>query len=370
MWDRPPTADDRGTRRQPASRAEGGVLAVDENKLNAFMGQFVQDLGATVQAGMVVLGHRLGLYRAMAGAGPLSPAELAERTGTAERYVREWLAAQAAAGYVAYNPASGRFSLPEEQAFALADPAGPVYLPGAFQLALASLKGEPRIAEAFRTGAGVGWHEQDPEVFDGCEMFFAPGYRANLVQSWIPALDGVEARLQAGARVADVGCGHGASTIIMARAYPRSTFVGFDYRDRSIESARKAASEAGVSDRVHFEVARPTPSPGTATTWWRPSTASTTWATRPGRPPTSAAPSPTTAPGCWSSRPPATARRTTSTRSGGCTTASRCCSACPTPSPSSQRPCSATRPARPAPASWPPPAASPASAGPPRPRST
>src|SRR5215211_5780199 len=155
MWDRPPTADDRGTRRQPASRAEGDGVAVDETKLNDFLGQFVQDLGATVQAGMVVLGHRLGLYRAMAGAGPL---------GTAERYVAEWLAAQAAAGYVAYDPASGRFRLPEEQAFALADPAGLAYLPGAFQLALASLKAEPRIAEAFRTGAGIGWHEQDPEV--------------------------------------------------------------------------------------------------------------------------------------------------------------------------------------------------------------
>jgi SAM-dependent methyltransferase len=230
-------------------------VAVDETRLNEFLGQFVQDLGATVQAGMVVLGHRLGLYRAMAGAGPLTPAELAERTGTAERYLREWLAAQASGGYVAYDPASGRFNLPEEQAFALADPAGLAYLPGAFQLALASLKAEPRIAEAFRTGAGVGWHEQDPEVFDGCEMFFAPGYRSNLVQSWIPALEGVEARLRAGARVADVGCGHGASTIIMAREYPTSTFTGFDYHRQSIEQARKAASDAGVSDRARFEVA-------------------------------------------------------------------------------------------------------------------
>ena len=230
-------------------------MAVDEDRLNDFLGQFTQDLGATVQAGMVVLGHRLGLYRAMAAAGPLSPAELAERTGTAERYVQEWAAAQAAAGYLAYDPASGRFHLTEEQAFALADPDGPLYLPGAFQLALASLRAEPRIAEAFRTGAGVGWHEQDAEVFDGCEMFFAPGYRANLVQSWIPALDGVEARLRAGARVADVGCGHGASTIIMAKAYPNSTLTGFDYHQRSIEWARKAASDAGVSDRVRFEVA-------------------------------------------------------------------------------------------------------------------
>ena len=237
-------------------------MAVDESKLNEFLGQFVQDLGATVQAGLVVIGHRLGLYRAMAGAGPLTPAELAERTGTAERYVREWLAAQASGGYVAYDPVSERFSLPEEQAFALADPDGLAYLPGAFQLALASLKAEPRIAEAFRTGAGVGWHEQDAEVFDGCEMFFAPGYRANLVESWIPALDGVEARLQAGARVADVGCGHGASTILLARAYPRSTFVGFDYHDRSIEWARKSAAEAGVSDRVRFEVAPADAYPG------------------------------------------------------------------------------------------------------------
>jgi SAM-dependent methyltransferase len=255
MWARParPTIAARGGVGPP--EREEAAVAVDEGRLNDFLGQFVQDLGATVQAGMVVIGHRLGLYQAMAGAGPLSPAELAERTGTAERYVREWLAAQAAAGYLAYDPASGRFRLPEEQAFALADPAGPLYLPGAFQLALASLKAEPRVAEAFRSGAGVGWHEQDPEVFDGCEMFFAPGYRANLIQSWIPALDGVEARLRAGARVADVGCGHGASTIIMAKAYPNSTFTGFDYHDRSVEWARKAASDAGVSDRVRFEVA-------------------------------------------------------------------------------------------------------------------
>jgi SAM-dependent methyltransferase len=256
MWDPPGRGDDRlkaGATGLPEERRR--PVAVDENKLNAFLGQFVQDLGATVQAGLVVIGHRLGLYQAMAGAGPLTPAELAGRTGTAERYVREWLAAQASGGYVAYDPVSERFSLPEEQAFALADPDGLAYLPGAFQLALASLKAEPRIAEAFRTGAGVGWHEQDSEVFDGCEMFFAPGYRANLVQSWIPALEGVEAKLQAGARVADVGCGHGASTIIMAKAYPRSTFVGFDYHQRSIDWARKAASDAGVSDRVRFEVA-------------------------------------------------------------------------------------------------------------------
>ena len=216
-----------------------------------------------------------------------------------------------------------------------------MYLPGAFQLALASLKGEPRSAEAFRTGAGVGWHEQDPEVFDGCEMFFAPGYRANLVQSWIPALDGVEAKLQAGARVADVGCGHGASTIIMAKAYPKSTLTGFDYHQRSIDWARKA----GVSDRVRFEAAAADAFAGDGYDL----VATFDCFHDMGDP--AGAPSPTTAPGCWSSRPPATARRTTSTRSGGCTTASRCCCACPTPSPSSPRPCWATRPARPAPAS-------------------
>jgi hypothetical protein len=218
----------------------------------------------------------------MAGAGPLSPAELAERTGTAERYVREWLAAQAAAGYVAYDPASGRFSLPEEQAFALADPAGPVYLPGAFQLALASLKGEPRIAEAFRTGAGVGWHEQDPEVFDGCEMFFAPGYRANLVQSWIPALDGVEAKLQAG-RGSPTSA---AATAPRPSSWPRPTPTrpspgSTTTSGRSTGPARpppRPASPTGSASRSP----RPMPSPGTATTWWRPSTASTTWRPRRG----------------------------------------------------------------------------------------
>jgi hypothetical protein len=199
-------------------------MPVDEATLNDFLGQSVTDLGATANAAMVVIGHRLGLYRALADAPPLTAGELAERTATTPRYVTEWLAAQAASGYLTVGE-DGRFTLSAEQAFALADPDGPLYLPGAFVLALASLKAEPRISEAFRTGAGLAWHEQDGDVFEGCEQFFAPGYRANLIQSWIPALDGAEARLRRGAKVADVGCGHGASTRIMAEAFPASRFT-------------------------------------------------------------------------------------------------------------------------------------------------
>jgi SAM-dependent methyltransferase len=238
------------------------MAAVDEAKLNDFLGRFVADLGATANAAMVVIGHRLGLYGALAGSPPLTAAELAQRTGTTPRYVTEWLAAQAASGYVTVD-GEGRFTLSAEQAFALADPDGSLYLPGAFVLALASLRAEPRISEAFRTGAGLAWHEQDSEVFDGCEMFFAPGYRASLVSSWIPALDGVEARLRAGAKVADVGCGHGASTRIMAQAYPASVFTGYDYHERSVEHASKAAGDAGLAERARFAVAAADQFPGT-----------------------------------------------------------------------------------------------------------
>lgn len=237
-------------------------MEVQESRLNDFLGQFVADLGATANAAMVVIGHRLGLYRALADAPPLTAAELAEKTGTTPRYVTEWLAAQAASGYLTVS-GEDRFTLTAEQAFALADPDGPLYLPGAFVLALAALKAEPLISEAFRTGAGLAWHEQDGEVFDGCEQFFAPGYRANLVQSWIPALDGTEARLRQGAQVADVGCGHGASTRIMAEAFPSSRFTGFDYHARSVDRASKAAADAGLSDRVRFAVASAAEFPGT-----------------------------------------------------------------------------------------------------------
>jgi ubiquinone/menaquinone biosynthesis C-methylase UbiE len=237
-------------------------MAVDQDRLNDLLGRFVGDLGATIAAGGIVVGHRLGLYRALAD-GPATADELAARTGTHPRYVAEWLRAQAAGGYTEYDAGSGTFSLTEEQAFMLTDPDGPVYLPGAFVLALGTLRAESQITDAFRTGAGMGWHEHHDDVPLGTEMFFRPGYLANLVPSWIPALDDVDARLQAGGRVADVGCGLGASTVLLAQAYPRSTFVGSDYHDASIEQARKRAADAGVEDRATFEVATAQDFPGT-----------------------------------------------------------------------------------------------------------
>lgn len=237
-------------------------MAVNEEKLNQLLGKFVADFGATFHAGLVVIGESLGLYKAMAGGGALTSAELAERTGTNERYVREWLNSQAAGGYVEYDAAAGRYSLSEEQAFALADEKSPAYLPGAFLLAVSALRAVPQIMERFRTGEGFGWHEHDHGLFRGTELFFRPGYAANLISSWIPSLEGVEARLKEGAKVADVGCGLGASTILMAQAYPGSTFVGYDYHAGSIEMARQKAAEAGVSDRVKFEVARAKDYPG------------------------------------------------------------------------------------------------------------
>jgi SAM-dependent methyltransferase len=229
-------------------------MAIDTDKLNEFVGRFVGDLGAAVHAGMVVIGERLGLYKALAE-GPASAAELATRTKTDARYVREWLSSQAAGGYVSYDPASDKFSLTAEQAFTLADENSPAYLPGAFQLALGSLKAVPRITEAFRSGAGMGWGEHDNDVFHGCEKFFRPGYAANLISSWIPALDGVKEKLAKGARVADVGCGKGASTILMAQAFPNSQFVGFDYHAESIGAARESARRAGLAN-ARFEVAK------------------------------------------------------------------------------------------------------------------
>ena len=237
-------------------------MAIDQDKLNEFLGKFVADFGATFNAGMVVIGDKLGLYKALA-AKPLTSTELAAKTGTDERYVREWLSSQAAGGYINYNPLTRAFALSEEQAFTLADPASPAYLPGAFELALAALKAVPKITDAFKTGAGVGWHEHDPGLFSGTEKFFRPGYVANLVSAWIPALSGVEAKLKQGAKVADVGCGHGASTIIMAQAFPNSTFIGFDYHGPSIEYARKAAKTIGLNGgRVTFEQAAAKDFPG------------------------------------------------------------------------------------------------------------
>ncbi len=236
-------------------------MAVDMDKLNAFVGRFVGDLGAAVHAGMVVIGDRLGLYRALAD-GPMTSAELAARTTTDERYVREWLASQAAGGYVTYDETKDKFSLTEEQAFALADEDSPAYLPGAFELALGSLAAVPRIVESFRSGAGMGWHEHDQGVFHGCEKFFRPGYAANLVSSWLPALEDVQRKLEAGARVADVGCGNGASTILMAKAFSKSHVFGFDYHDQSIATAQESAKRQGIADRVTFEMAKAKEYPG------------------------------------------------------------------------------------------------------------
>jgi len=232
---------------------------LDQKKVEEFLGKAIQDVAATFHAGLVLIGDKLGLYRALADGGPQTPAELAKRTGTRERYVREWLSSQAAGGYVTYDPATGRFTLPAEQAFLLLD----ADLPGAFLLGVGSVRDEPRITDAFRTGAGVGWHEHDTGVFEGCERFFRPGYAMNLVSQWIPALEGVKAKLEAGGRVADVGCGHGSSTIIMAQAFPRSTVTGFDYHRGSIEWARQTADKAGVGDRTTFDVASAKDYPGT-----------------------------------------------------------------------------------------------------------
>lgn len=238
-------------------------MAINEERLNQFMQKAVADLGAAFHAGNVVIGLKLGLYKALADGGPATSKELAERTNTSERYVREWLAGQAAGGYVTYNAEADSYSLSEEQAFTLADESSPAYLPGGFMLALAALKANSKLVERFRTGEGLGWHEHDPDLFRGTEMFFRPNYAANLISAWIPALEGVEAKLKEGARVADVGCGHGASTILMANAYPNSKFFGFDYHQGSIEAARNAAQKAGVSDRASFEVASAKDFPGT-----------------------------------------------------------------------------------------------------------
>jgi len=245
---------------RPRRITMGADLAtLDQSKVEQFFGKAVQDVAATLHAGLVLIGDKLGLYRAMAGAGPLTPAELAKRTGTRERYVQEWLSAQAAGGYVTYDSPTGRFTLPPEHAFLLLD----ADLPGAFQLSVGSVRDEPKIADAFRTGAGVGWHEHDTGVFEGCERFFRPGYAMHLVGQWIPALEGVKARLEAGGKVADVGCGHGASTIIMAQAFPKSSFIGFDYHAASVGWARRTADKAGMADRVTFEVAAAKDYPGT-----------------------------------------------------------------------------------------------------------
>jgi 2-polyprenyl-3-methyl-5-hydroxy-6-metoxy-1,4-benzoquinol methylase len=227
---------------------------MDEAKLMEFVGKAVGDVGALLAGSMVVIGDRLGLYRAMAGAGSLTSEELAAKTGTNERYVREWLGAQAAAGYITYD-GDGRFTLPDEHAIPLTEETSPAFVTGAFETALGAVIATDRITESFRTGEGLFWGDHDPHVHVGCERFFRPGYVNYLTTAWIPGLDGVQQRLQDGIRVADVGCGHGASTIHLAQTYPSSTFTGIDPHDASIETARKSAADAGVADRVTFEVA-------------------------------------------------------------------------------------------------------------------
>jgi SAM-dependent methyltransferase len=228
-------------------------VEVDGDKLMEFVFRAVDEVGATLNAALVVMGDKLGLYRELAGAGGLTPVELARRAGVSERYVREWLNAQAAGGFIEYDPAGGTYELAPEQAVALTDESSPAYLPGFFQIAVGSVIDSPRTIAAARTGEGTGWHEHNHDVFEGCERFFRPGYNANLVPEWLPALDGVVDKLEAGAKVADLGCGHGSSTILMAQAFPNSTFVGTDYHEGSIDTARQRAQDAGVGDRVMFE---------------------------------------------------------------------------------------------------------------------
>jgi 2-polyprenyl-3-methyl-5-hydroxy-6-metoxy-1,4-benzoquinol methylase len=237
-------------------------MSINPDKLNELLGKAVVDFGATFHAALVRVGDKLGLYKALAAGGPQTPGELAKRTGTAERYVREWLCNQAAGGYITYDSQSGKFSLSEEQAFTLADENSPAFLPGMFQAALAAVKAQDQVAERFKTGEGLGWHEHHPDLFVGTERFFRPGYAANLISSWIPALEGVKEKLEKGATVADVGCGLGASTVLMAKAYPKSKFFGFDYHDKSIETAKQRAQAAGVADRIDFKIAKAKDYPG------------------------------------------------------------------------------------------------------------
>ncbi|HEV7734610.1 MAG TPA: class I SAM-dependent methyltransferase [Candidatus Binatia bacterium] len=238
-------------------------MAATEADVGKFVEKALGDLGAALTASMVVIGDRLGLYRAMAADGAVTPAELAKRTDTVERYVREWLNAQAAAGYVTYDPATKRYTLPEAHAVSLTDENSPACMLGGFQAMTAAMRATPKIIDRFRSGDGLGWHEHDPDLFIGTERFFRPGYNANLVSSWIPALDGVQAALDRGGKVADVGCGHGASTLIMAQAFPHATITGFDYHPPSIEKARERAQAAGVAERARFEVASAQTFPGT-----------------------------------------------------------------------------------------------------------
>ncbi len=237
-------------------------MAADGDKLQEFMGKMAGDMGAAMSASLVVLGDRLGLYKALADAGPSTSAGLAAKAGVNERNLREWLAAQAASGYVDYDAVSSKFSLNAEQTMVFANEESPAFMAGGFDVISAMFQDEAKVGETFKTGRGMGWHEHCPCLFRGTERFFRPGYNANLVSAWIPALDGVEAKLRQGASVADVGCGHGASTVLMAKAFPNSHFVGFDYHGPSVERARLLAAKEGVADRARFETASAKDFPG------------------------------------------------------------------------------------------------------------
>jgi len=238
-------------------------MAIDGNKLQALVDKMFGDVGAAMGSALVLLGDKFGFYKKLASDGPLTSAELASKTGTVERYVREWTAQQAAAGYINYHASSGRFSISEEQALLLADETGPAFFPAMYEIVAATLRDEPKVANAFRNGGGVGWHEHDACLFSGTERFFRPSYAMHLVSEWIPALEGVREKLERGARVADVGCGHGASVVLMAKAFPKSKFFGFDYHQPSIDRAREIARAQGVADRATFERASAKDYPGT-----------------------------------------------------------------------------------------------------------
>lgn len=241
---------------------ETSAPLMDMAKFEQFLGRFVQDLGAVMHGATVLIGDRLGLYQAMADSAPYTSQQLADKTGCDERYLREWLACQGASGYLEYDPANRTYTLPPEHAFALISDEHPIFIPAGYYIAGSAYRDEEKFSEIFRTGKGMGWHEHHPDLFCGTLRFFKPSYMANLIGNWIPSIDGLKEKLETGAKVADVGCGLGASTILMARSYPKSEFWGYDYHAPSIEAARKAAQEAGVADRCHFEVVNSKEFPG------------------------------------------------------------------------------------------------------------
>lgn len=233
-------------------------MSINEETLNQLMGQAVVDIGAAMNTPLILLGDRLGLYKKLAAEGPLTSQELAKHTGTTERYIREWLGAQAAGGYIAYNPDDATYSMSPEQEMLFANENSPAFIVGGFQNAYAASQILERLEDSFTTGAGIGWNEQNHQLFHGTERFFRPAYLANLVDVWIPALDGVEEKLEKGARVVDIASGHGASTVILAEAFPNSSFVGYDYHEESVDIANQRAKDAGLSDRLQFKVASAT----------------------------------------------------------------------------------------------------------------